>query len=565
MTPAQIKQLNEINEAVNSAITKAEDSKNGLNSTINQMMNIASDHLILAIIAEIHLEIQKFDALLRKLKQLQPRLIITEQDDEGLNDADFNELIIEVNTLLGNSRNPGAASVPTHAPSDSIELHKKVANLNEHPKNCAAYGAYEGLVPKLGDGHACIPKILYFALKTGRARLTPGRGETAEGVYKKIVELCNDFSPGMVQSQFWKKGKPYYQQRMKELEETFKKIEFHKDAELLLLGDILMDRNGNDLVTARFFKRIHECGACPIILLSNHDASFLFWRYSHDIVMRSCGQSFAAAKFLIDNNLESGWANTFKLLDDNYFNHLAVFYYELDSKGNLNNISTHAPTGEKEIYQMAKGLAKYAMMRKNKNLFTSDQIEHLKKVNAFHFDENTGLEQGQLREIMDLMNEILHANALKRDKSCLSELIYLGYDEAKSEQSNDQGINPLITPFYYVIWNRESPSAPPPQGKGYLYLNGHSMTDKHNHFGKIWTHNNQSLDDESGKSEDLMNGQPMCYALPVSGFTPMPPIAKTAAAPARMPHSRARDTDEETDRARDRDPAPGAGRKPRAK
>jgi len=211
-------------------------------------------------------------------------------------------------------------------------------------------------------------------------------------------------------------------------------------------------------------------------------------------------------------------------MNESYFNNLVAFYYEIDADGKVNNFATHAPCGEWEIFEMAQGLAAYAHKRQTSRLFTLDQLQRLQATSAWVFDEKTGLSSAQLRMLMDLMNEIVHTNAIKPDKQFLCDLIRLGYTDELSEAN----IKPRFTPFYHLIWNRNSPRPAPLDSEPRQYSNGHDSTDLQEHRNEKWFHNNISFDNRAGKSETLMSDVLMRYALPANGFTPMPRIVLPA-------------------------------------
>lgn len=421
-------------------------------------------------------------------------------------------------------------------------------DLTQHPTNCVPYGQYNGQAPKMGDAHACLPKILYFALKMGTARLKVNSNQTAQQLYSEIEQICSKFThEALAQLEWTEEVKTEYLEHLATVVNLFDQIEFNKEAIMLLLGDILNDRNGNDVITFLFFRKIMRSQARAVICLSNHDVDFLRWLSRGMSSPYRMYPSNKAAEILVD----AGLTTEEDLLY--YFNHfyspfLVVYYYELDQEGNLHYPSNHAPVGQWETLQMVKGLANYSKQDAYQDLFTEGQLQRLQRASALTFDKNRGLGHAEHRNLMDLINEIFYTNMIKFDKSDLATLIDLG-----SSDLNGGDPDPYISPFHYVIWNRNSPQPAPAQAAPLVYLNGHDFEDKQRSNGAgYWCHNNITLNDAAGIGPNEMKNQLMRMMLPKEGLAPMPPISLPVAAPVLRPLTP--DAGASSSRARDRSP-----------
>lgn len=415
----------------------------------------------------------------------------------------------------------------------TVIFRKEPVNLTESPQECDEFGAHQSLAPKMGDGHACLQKLLWFVLKTGLARFdSKSESESSYDFYTihEYAELCTaQVMTIRLNPKNFTAELANYADIITLMKKYLAKLRFHDKAVMLFLGDLFMDRNGNDLFTAMFIKRIQDCGARPIIALSNHDVEFIKWltRFVTPTggygFMDSCGQSSRAFQIFLEYRL-SNCKELEGYLNEAYYKNLVAFYYEIGPQGEIDNISSHAPNGEWEIYEMVQGLAFYATLPQHQRLFTEIQRERLQAFSHVKFDEHHGLSRAQLRECMDLMNEILHTNAMKPNKNDLCDLMDLGIDHLTPQQIRGHCISPRISPYYRLIWNRESPRAAPPGQERRQFLNGHHNEDLDSHPTQYWIHNNISLDDRAGQAANLMVGQSMRYALPVPGYTPMPPV-----------------------------------------
>lgn len=286
----------------------------------------------------------------------------------------------------------------------------------------------------IGDMHANTVKFLYFLFRHG---LFTGLNDAE---YQELAHIM-----------------------LKEPSDTLKavdlsrfrvllaKIKAQPKARLIIIGDELCDRVGNDYFMLKFFEKLSEEDVEVDVLLSNHGADFInviegkfktnwFGNLSHRLT--SCGPSIDRLYHLINRGLISQ-DEIISLTCEHYLPQVKAIVYTIDKATNRITLFTHAPVGLEVLEPLAK------------------------KLGLADFDDST-IER--LATSIDKIN-LAFAKALKRGNS---------YESLIKSQNTWEDTNLARDPFEYLTWNREyNIINRPREHKGYLlaFVHGHDRDE----------------------------------------------------------------------------------------
>ena len=279
--------------------------------------------------------------------------------------------------------------------AEGIECQKinYSANLESPPQR----GVFEAKEVYIGDAHGNTLRIIYDLVYSGSIKIS------SDELWKYLIDIMSSADQAKLTDE-------QYNNFIKIL---FEDITIIKDApKIVFLGDLLSDRQSNDILTLVLLHMLKQKGLQYKIILSNHDLLFLRFHLlkvkEYIDLYPNCGRSLLNyaqfCKIGTDEEIARSAELGLDLLYGSYLSNLEIFDYKSD----LKLFVSHATVGMEQIKKLFVVLKIFELymaldVKKEKNILNiNDSILKIKKdwgENFGHYFQSNYKDQEKIKNI----------------------------------------------------------------------------------------------------------------------------------------------------------------------